>query len=205
VNPCTCPDPTTVGLGDYIAAAARCPHHGPRFASGPRFKADGHGTRVRCPLCHAPQGTPHATFCKSRFTEPEPERSPEGVFEGMSRAGLSQLADEPVGTIRRINGHDVWRWEESSPITRILSDGRPEGTVDLHEAWLIAHNGNLNSEHSPLRRAVMRWAGSGRTWWRDEAPGLFGIRLTWRTEREEVLVQVPDTSTELTTYMGAPL
>lgn len=151
-------------------------------------------------LCGAPSGTRHATFCMgARFNPEEPERDPEGLFHGMSRAGLSQLADLPVGTERRINGHTVWRWEESSPITRILSDGRPEGAVELTEEWM-RHTDNLGGPDSPLKAAVMRWTGAGREWFREDVLGRWSTMVRWRTNPG-----TPTPGTQITHYAGEPL
>lgn len=210
MNPCTCPDARGLPFQEYIAQVYRCPEHG--FKTYEARHGGGRASGGRCPLCGAPAGTRHATFCRPSRPEPEPEpeRSPEGVFEGMSRAGLSQLADAPVGTVMRINGHAVWRWEESSPITRILSDARPEGTVELTEEWM-ARQPDLGGPESALRAAMMQWKGL-RTWWQERVPERWVTRLRWEPKREpEDLVQVyvPEPSEPvhraITSYAGEPL
>lgn len=170
---------------------------------------------LMCPLHGVKVNGPSFTFPKfdpppfepprwSDYDRPEPwpdleSRPDEGVFEGMSRHGLCQLVEEPVGNSMRINGHEVWRWEESSPITRILSDGRPRGSVELSEEWM-QHTPNLGGSDSPLRAAVLRWAGAGRTWYREDVPGRWSTLVAWDTAPDG-----PRAGTVLTHYAGEPL
>lgn len=184
MNPCTCGYGGAVGRmhATFCPAHTRNPFPDPTWEG---FRRQGWGPR------QAP---------------PDPERSPEGMFEGMSRAGLSQLADSPVATVMRINGHTVWRWEESSPVTRILSDARPEGEVILTEEWMM-RTPDLGGPQSPLRAAMMQWAGL-REW--SQEPDLLRLWtvLRWRPKPEPVdLVQVRDEmpGTAITTYAGVSL
>lgn len=168
---------------------------------------------TRCAICSG-IGPTHATFCplyaaasgyrftRERFQEQmRPDSWPDMLsrrdFEGMSAGSLEALALSHVGRTMQIGEHEVWRWEESSPITHILSDGRPEGRVVLPEAWCIRHP-DLGGPESALKRAVQRWAGAGRWWTRDEVLGGWDIVIRWRTGGEKP-------GQALTHYAGEPI
>lgn len=94
---------------------------------------------------------------------------------------LEQLKRQPVGDHAVVSGHPVIRWEESSPFTRIVADGRPEGMVVIPEEWLVQTG--VGDPQSALRRAASMWPN--RAWESDWDVVRRTLRLRWTTPSED--------------------